>query len=68
MEITKITKRSPVGNIKSPSDNRKLSISTSSSNDECNRIAVISASIPPPNVPKKTTPAYIYILEHSKQY
>ena len=68
MARTKRTKSSSVGNIESRSNNRILSSSNYSSYDDCDLIAVIYVSIPPPNAPKKTTLVAISISEHSKNY
>ena len=68
MARTKITLRPAIITVYTPSKIRKLSFSSSSSEDECNLIAVVYASISPPNVSKKTTPADISISEHFKKY
>ena len=68
MEIAKITKSPPIVTIDSPKNNRKIPGSSSLSNDDCNLILFINASIPTLNVTKNTTVADISISDHFKKY
>ena len=67
MARTKIIKSPPIGTIETQSKIRKLVSLSSSSKDHCNLISVIYASIPPPNVQKKTYMADISISENFKK-
>ena len=60
--MKKITKSTPIGTIDPQNNNGRLSRTGSLSDDYYEHIAVISGSIPRPNVPKKTTVASISIL------
>ena len=68
MARTKRTKCTPIVDIESPRNIRKISISSYSSKNYCNLAAVISAYITPPNGPKNATSDGISISEYSKQY
>ena len=66
MPRTKVTKRPPIVTSESPINDRKLSRSSSPSDDDCGIIAVVYAYIHTPNVQKKITMSAVYISEQSR--